>query len=103
MLDESIRPFEGVPEVNDNQLEQSMAEADSLLNMFRESFSSLNQALAVEGSNVSRSQTRSGTFIQSLSNSLDDADSVGSILEKYSDKLLDMITRKLGNKVDVDR
>jgi len=93
-------------------LEQSVAEVDSLLNMFRESMSTVHQQSNSENNSLptpslgrSRSSQsgslRSSVFGlgYSLQQSVDDAETIAPILEKYSDKLLEIMTRKINSSL----
>mmetsp|Transcript_2044 Transcript_2044/g.3223 ORF Transcript_2044/g.3223 Transcript_2044/m.3223 type:complete len:243 (-) Transcript_2044:2950-3678(-) len=92
---------------SDDVLEQSVAEVDTLLNMFRESLStaqqSNDQSLPTPSLGRSRSSQsgslRSSVFGYSLQQSVDDTESIAPILEKYSDKLLEIMTRKMNESL----
>lgn len=78
-----------------DELEASVSEADNLLQMFRQSLSSFP---TTDRSSINLGSPRASSFSQSLT-SLDDAEALTPILEKYSDKLLEIMTRKLGGEL----
>ena len=81
-----------------DSLEESVHEADNLLHQFRQSMSSLAPNTYSSSDNMgpmATSSPRSSLFGMSL-DTIDESETIAPILEKYSDKLLEMMTRKLG-------
>lgn len=77
-----------------DSLEESVHEADNLLHLFRQSMSSLtpNTYSSSSGNLVSPRRSLLGMSLETI----DESETIAPILEKYSDKLLEIMTRKLG-------
>lgn len=81
-----------------DSLEESVHEADNLLHMFRQSMTSLAPDTYSSSGNLAPMSTvspRRSLLGMSLE-TIDESETIAPILEKYSDKLLEMMTRKLG-------
>lgn len=77
-----------------DELSSSINETDRLLTLFRDSFTNLNST-SVKFSGGNAANTRSKSFGTS---SVEESAEVSLILEKYSDRLLEMVTEKITSK-----
>ena len=86
-------------EMDDAHLDVSMAQVDQLLNQFQESFTGFGATANIE--NTGRPELSFSRMSQSAN--MDDSSAFDAFLERYSDKLVDMVGEKLISKMNAKR
>lgn len=86
-------------EMDDAHLDVSMAQVDQLLNQFQESFTGFGATANVES--TGRPELSFSRMSQSAN--MDDSSAFDAFLERYSEKLVDMVGEKLISKMNAKR
>lgn len=86
-------------ETDDIHLDVSMAQVDQLLNQFQESFTGFGATAHAE--TTARAELSFSRMSQSAN--MDDSSAFDAFLERYSEKLVDMVGEKLISKMNAKR
>ncbi len=86
-------------EMDDAHLDVSMAQVDQLMNQFQESFTGFGATANIES--TGRPELSFSRMSQSAN--MDDSSAFDAFLERYSDKLVDMVGEKLISKMNAKR